>query len=451
MRPQTLSLLQSWQKLTPKSKAKAVKTLADAYPAEWAAAYPRFAWLQKARPAQLPPPGNWSVWFYMAGRGAGKTRAGSEWVTLLAETCPGIRIALVASSAGDARDVMIEGESGIMECTSPTCRPLYEPSKRRLTWPNGSIATTFSGENPEELRGPQFHFAWCDELGKWRYQDEAWSNLRLATRLGSHPQTFISTTPRTTPRLRAILADPNTVLTTGTTYDNRENLAESFYTQIITEYEGTRLGRQELMGELLLDHPGALWTWEMIEPHRITDPTRQLPTMNRIVVGVDPAVTDDPNTSDETGIIVAARGINGHFYVLDDQSLISSPLGWASAVAATYHRHRASLVVAEENNGGKLIEENIRRMDTRMNYRGVRAMVNKQARAEPIVLLYERGIVHHVGNFTDLEQQMTEWDPAEASQHRGRRKSPDRVDALVWALTELSGRRILPYTPGMTR
>lgn len=357
---------------------------------------------------------------------------------------PGIHIALVASTAADARDVMVEGESGILATCSTAYRPLYEPSKRRLTWQNGSTATTFSAESPEDLRGPQHHIAWCDELGKWRYQDETWSNLMFGLRLmspGTRPQVFISTTPRTTDRLKKILALPTTAITRDTSYANRANLDPNWYANLITEYEGTRLGRQEISGELLDDNPGALWQWGVIEPYRIKSP-QDLPTLTRVVVAVDPAVTDEID-SDMIGIVVAAKGIDNHFYVLDDCSMNGSPLAWASAVSAAYNRYRADRVIAEENQGGKLVEENLRRFERHMSYKGVRAKEGKKLRAEPVAHLYERGLVHHVGNIDKLEEQMTEWDPALS------KKSPDRVDALVYALTELSACRSLNYTRGL--
>src|SRR5262245_43942347 len=269
-----------------------------------------------ARPNQLPPPGNWRAWLILAGRGFGKTRAGAEQVIAWASP-PRQRIALVAETAADARDVLIEGDSGILACAPPWCKPVYQPTRRRLTWPNGSVATTYSGDSPDPLPGPQHHYAWVDELCKFQYPQDTWDNLELGLRLGSQPRAVITTTPRPMPLLRALLADPSIVVTRGATYENLINLAPSFKTRILERYEGTRLGRQELYAEVLEDTPGALWTRLLLEQTRV----RQVPPLRRIVIGLDPG--------HEAGIIVAGLGDDGHGYILEDLSISGSPATWA--------------------------------------------------------------------------------------------------------------------------
>lgn len=382
-------------------------------------------WRLVGRPNQQPPTGaRWRTWLLLAGRGFGKTRAGAEWVKQQINGGKK-RVALVARTSADAREVMIEGESGLLTvCRTTNGTPLYEPSKRRVTWPNGAIATTYSADEPDRLRGPQHDAAWCDELASWRYED-TWDNLQLGLRLGSNPQTIVTTTPKPQRLLKTILAAPDTAVTRGATYDNRANLPESFLTSIARQYEGTRLGRQELYAELLEDTVGALWTRDNLDEYRVT---RQ-PAMARIVVAVDPAVTNNPH-SDETGIVVCGLGEDGHGYVLDDRSIRASPDTWARVVVAAYHTYGADRIIAEANNGGDLVEIVIRTVDANVPYRAVRASRGKIARAEPVAALYEQGRVHHVGAFATLEDQLTSYVPDAHG-------SPDRLDALVWGLTEL--------------
>jgi phage terminase large subunit-like protein len=399
-----------------------------------------YDWLFFARDKQLPPEGAWTVWLILSGRGFGKTRTGAQWIRARQETGLYSRFLLIGQTAADVRDVMVEGESGILASSPPWNYPKYEPSKRRLTWPNGATATTFSGDEPDQLRGPQGDSVWADEPAKWKYAQEAWDNLEMGLRLGVNPQVVATTTPRPIPLIRSLMADerseknPNgrTVVTRGHTSENRDNLAEVFVNRVIKRYEGTRLGRQELAGEILDDNPNALWQrQEMIEAHRVT----HAPDLMRVVVGVDPQVADPSQTSDEqsaeTGIVVA--GITAdkipHFYVLDDKSLRASPNEWAREVVTAYKRNKADRVIGETNNGGALIEANIRTVDKNISYSAVHASRGKQIRAEPVAALYEQGRVHHVGSFPDLEDQMVQWQPGE--------KSPDRMDALVWAITEL--------------
>lgn len=393
-----------------------------------------YDWRFWARASQLAPAGEWTTWLILAGRGFGKTRAGVEWVRSLVEgptplTAPtgaARRIAVVAETAADARDVAVEGESGFLATASPWCRPLFEVSKRRLTWPNGAIATLYNATEPDQLRGPQHDAAWSDELAKWRYAQATWDNLQLGLRLGDRPRQVVTTTPRPISTLRQILSEPDTVVTRGTTLDNLAHLAPAFIDRVLRKYAGTRLGRQELDGEILDDVAGALWTRAMIEAARVS----AAPELSRIVVAVDPAVSAGPE-SDETGIIVAGRGVDGHAYVLADRSCRLGPDGWARRAVIAYHDHKADRLVAEVNQGGELVERLLRLIDSTVAYRAVHAARAKSARAEPIAALYEQGRVHHVGAFPQLEDQMA------AFVGQGGEGSPDRVDALVWALTEL--------------
>lgn len=386
----------------------------------------RYDWRAIARPNQLPPDGDWTTWLLLAGRGFGKTRTGAEFVREEVEHERAGRIALVAPTAADARDVMVEGESGILAISPPWNRPKYEPSKRRVTWRNGAIATLYSADEPERLRGPQHDLAWPDELGAWRYA-EAWDMLMFGLRLGQHPRAVVTTTPRPTRLVRELLASPTTVVTRGSTYDNRANLAPAFFDQIIRKYEGTRLGRQELYAEVLDDVPGALWTRSMIDA---ANTQHALPDLVRVVVAIDPAVTSGED-SDETGIIAAGLGADGLAYVLADRTCRMSPDGWARRAVTAFDEYRADRIIAEVNNGGDLVEATIRTVRKGIPYRKVTASRGKRVRAEPIAALYEQGRVRHAPGLQALEDQMLTFLP------EGTEGSPDRVDALVWALTEL--------------
>jgi len=395
-----------------------------------------YRWQFFARDNQLMPPGDWRVWLILAGRGNGKTRSGAEAVREVAESGEVGRIGLVAETAADARDTMVEGESGILAVSPPWFKPVYEPSKRRLTWPNGVKATTFSGDEPDQLRGPQHGFVWADEPAKWKYPDDAWSNLEFGLRTGKNPRVVATTTPRPIKLIRELLADPKTVVTRGSTYENYGNLAPSFIDRILRRYEGTRLGRQELRGEVLDDNPGALWQRATIDALRV----RNAPDLYRIVVSVDPMIAD-VNTAakleDEgaaCGIIVSGvtEGISGHGYVLEDKTIFGSPNQWAAAVVTAYQEYSANLVVAETNQGGAMVEFTVatvaRDMGIRVPYKGVHASRGKYIRAEPVAALYEQSRVHHVGSFPDLEDELCFWEPGQPS--------PNRLDALVWGLTE---------------
>lgn len=384
-----------------------------------------------ARSKQVEPVGDWRFWLVLAGRGFGKTRIGAEWVRK--QVAAGSRrIALVAETAADARDVMVEGESGLLASSPPWDMPRYEPSKRRVTWPNGAIATTYSADKPGQLRGPQHDAAWADELAKWRYPD-AWDQLIFGLRLGANPRAVVTTTPRPTPIIKTLVADPLCRVTRGSTHENKGNLAPQFLRDILRKYEGTRLGRQELDAEILDDAPGALWSRDDIESDRVHSP----PAMKRIVVAIDPSVStgDDESTGagvPETGIVVAGVGTDDQGYVLADGSIERpTPNQWASAAVALYNTHHGDRIVGEVNNGGDLVEAAVRAVDTKVPFRQVRASRGKAIRAEPIASFYEQHRVHHVGTFPQLEDQMCQWEPMVSTW------SPNRVDALVWALTDL--------------
>lgn len=400
-----------------------------------AAAVLAHEWAFWARPAQLAPAGDWTTWLILAGRGFGKTRTSVEWAREQAEAMPGSRGALVGRTAADTRDVLVEGESGILAISPPWFKPTYEPSKRRLTWPNGSVATLYSADKPDLLRGPQHHWAVADELAAWRYA-EAWDQLQFGLRLGKRPRVVVATTPRPTKIIKELVKARTTAVTRGSTYDNAANLAPTFLTQIVSRYEGTRLGRQELMAEILEDVPGALWTRDVLDAGRVHDAP---PALVRMVVGVDPAISADDD-SNETGVIVAGIDERGHVYVLEDGSLRASPAAWAKRVVQLYDRHRADRVVAEVNQGGAMVEHTIAtaarmmaeagaRVGRSVPYRAVRATRGKYVRAEPVSALYEQGKVHHVGMLGELEDQLCTWVPGD--------DSPDRLDALVWAVTDL--------------
>lgn len=398
-------------------------------------------WSFWGRPEQQRPEGDdWNIWMYLAGRGAGKTRTASEWVREEAKyTNTGQRrFALVARTAADVRDVIVEGESGIINVTPPSERPLYEPSKRRLTWPNGNTATCFTADEPDSLRGPQFTHAWGDEVAAWRQTPDgagltAFENLRIGTRLGQNPKIMITTTPKRVPLLYELLREADThpgkvIITKGSTMDNTGNLSQAYMDGILGVYEGTRLAAQELYGEMLSDVEGALWTVELI------DRTRQMSAMNAPlrVIGVDPSVAENPR--DECGIVVVSSTADRDLYkrqswVLEDASILGSPEVWANRVVAMARKWGCP-VVAEVNQGGALVRNAINTIDPSVKVLEVHSKYGKALRAEPITLAYEQDRVHHVGYLADLESQMTAWIPGEG-------KSPDRVDALVHALTAL--------------
>lgn len=397
-------------------------------------------WSVWGRPEQQAPEGDWNIWAYIAGRGAGKTRTAAEWVREEAKytTTGQRRFALVARTAADVRDVIVEGESGIINVTPPSERPLYEPSKRRLTWPNGNTATCFTADEPDSLRGPQFTHAWGDEIAAWRQTPDAagmtaFDNLRVGTRLGANPKIMVTTTPKRVPLLYQLIAEAEktgkVVITKGSTLDNSGNLSQAYIDAIVGVYEGTRLAAQELYGEMLSDVEGALWTQELIDRGR----EMQLPMGTPLrCIGVDPSVAENPR--DECGIVVVASTGERDLYkrnswVLEDASIHGSPEVWANKVVQMARKWGCP-VVAEVNQGGALVRNAINTIDPTVKVLEVHSKYGKALRAEPITLAYEQNRVHHVGYLGDLESQMCAWIPGEG-------KSPDRVDALVHALTAL--------------
>lgn len=389
---------------------------------------------------QLPPTGDWRSWVIMGGRGAGKTRAGSEWVRSMVEGSKPLdkgrcrRVALVGETIEQTREVMIFGDSGILACSPPDRRPDWEASRKRLVWPNGAVATVHSAFDPEGLRGPQFDAAWVDELAKWKKAQETWDMLQFALRLGESPQVCVTTTPRNVGVLKGLLASPSTMTTHAPTEANAANLAASFLEEVRARYRGTRLGRQELDGVLLADAEGALWTTDMLERLR----AQKTPNLDRIVVAVDPSTTSHAG-SDECGIIVAGVECDGppHSWcavVLADLTVKAQrPVAWAQAAIQGMEQFGADRLVAEINQGGQMVQEVIRQVDPLVPYKGVHASRGKVARAEPVAALYEQGRVRHVPGLDTLEDQMTRMT-AHGYEGSG---SPDRVDALVWALHEL--------------
>lgn len=390
----------------------------------------RYDWKgYKARPNQIVPSGDWRYWLIQAGRGWGKTRTGAE--TVRGWVGQGYRrIHLVGATAGDTRDVMVQGQSGLLACFPQHQRPVYEPSKRLITFHTGAVGYLFSADEPERLRGPQCEAFWSDEIAAWRFGQDAWDNLLFGFRLGNDPRGVITTTPKPIQLLRDIIADRHTFVTRASSYENRTNLAPAFFDAIIRKYEGTRLGRQELDAELLEDIPGALWTRDMIDRTRIKLSDVQWGLMLRIVVAIDPAVSAGEN-SDNTGIVVAGLTDTGHVIVIEDLTCKESPLRWAEIAVAAYRRYKADRIIGEVNNGGDLVEGNIRAVSANVSYRAVRASRGKMVRAEPVAALYEQRRVHHIGAFQSLEDEMCSFVPG----IRG--KSPDRMDALVWAVTDL--------------
>lgn len=399
-----------------------------------------YDWLIWAREEQLPPltppgTGAWTTWVFLGGRGAGKTRAGAEWVRGVALGAPPFaarpapRIALIAETLDQARMVMVEGVSGVLSVHPRRERPQFSFARRELRWPNGAMAQIFSADDPESLRGPQFAAAWCDELAKWRYAEAAWDMLQFALRLGEAPRQLVTTTPRPSPLLKRLLADPRTVLTHARTEANAANLAPTFLSAIVGRYQGSRLGRQELDGEIIEDRSDALWSRDAIEGARVDT----APALERIVVAVDPPVSSGAS-SDACGIVGAGLAADGIGYVLADATMERAhPMAWASAVVRLHHRLAADCVVAEVNQGGELVAEMLRQIEPNLPVRTVRAMRGKYLRAEPAAALYEQGRVRHVGVFPELEDQMCDFGPQGLSCGR----SPDRLDALVWAITEL--------------
>lgn len=395
----------------------------------------KYTWSFWARPNQIAPEGDWATWLILAGRGFGKTRSGAEWIREIALTHPGCRIALVAETAADGRDVMVRGESGLLAIHPKEERPEYSPTNRAVTWPNGTVAYLYNATEPDQLRGPQHHFAWCDELAKWRYCQETWDQLQFGLRLGDHPRTLITTTPRPLPIIKKLIGDPRVRTTRGSTLQNSANMPESFIHEIMDKYSGTRLGRQEIDGEILDDIPGALWNREMIDNARVSEAPE---TMERVIVAVDPATSSEEG-ADEHGIVVVGLGRDrdgyARGYVLEDATTRGSPEDWARTAVRMYRKHQADKIVAEKNQGGEMVSSILKTVDRSVPVKLVHASRGKAVRAEPISALYEQGRVHHVGRYDLLEDQMCLFSIDQV--RGGNMGSPDRVDALVWGLTEV--------------
>lgn len=408
---------ESWESLEDKRQHTAATLYSD--------------WQLEARYSQLPPEGDWNIWLILAGRGFGKTHTGARDAALFALQNPQTQVAVVVPTFGDIRRVAFGGPSGILsflpkELLLQGRGQGYNATGQEIRLWNGSKIMGFSATEPDRLRGPQFHHAWCDEIAAWRYP-ETFDQLMFGLRLGEDPKCTITTTPKPTKLVKSLLARRRTCVTRGTTFENKANLAEAAIQQLEERYGGTRLGRQELYAEVLEDVEGALWSYQMIEDERMK--MDEIPEMQRVVVGIDPAVTHSAD-SDETGIVVAGRGVDDRFYVLSDRSVKASPDGWMREAIDAFYLHDADKIIAEVNNGGDLVERLLRTIDTNVAYKKVTATRGKMVRAEPIAALYEQKRVSHVGNFDILETQMCEY--------AGEGKSPDRMDALVWALTELS-------------
>lgn len=386
---------------------------------------------QLARPEQLPPPGDWSVWLIISGRGWGKTRTGAEWLAWMAVSNPGTRWAIVAATFGDARDTCVEGDSGLLGILRRYAQvKKWNRSLGELQLMNGSVVKLFSADEPDRLRGPQFHGAWCDELAAWKYM-ESWDQLQFGLRLGSDPKVLVTTTPRPIQIIQQMVRrdDGSVTVTRGATFDNAANLAPAALAQLKARYEGTRLGRQELYGEVLNDIEGALWGMSMIENARITPAAYEDVSVVRRIIAVDPAITSHEE-SDETGIVIASRDADGHLYVEGDFSMKGRPDEWARRVVHLYDEYECDSIVIEINQGGDMVESTLRTVRNTLPIRKVRASKGKKIRAEPISALYEQGRAHHIGRLDKLEDQMCSWSPDDA-------KSPDRLDALVWAMTDL--------------
>ncbi len=391
-----------------------------------------YDWRLWSREEQRAPQGDWVTWLFKAGRGAGKTRSAAEWIRERVEG-GAKRITLVGATAGDVRDIMVEGDGGLLSVFPPSERPNYEPSKLRLTFHTGARATLRSADRPERLRGLQHDTLWADELGAWRYGAEAWDMLMFGLRLGSDPRAMVSTTPKPRRIIRDLVASETCVVTEGSTYDNLANLAPQFVSQIIARYEGTRLGRQEIWAELLEEVPGALWHRRDLDERRLR---KARGPMARVVVAIDPPGTSDEEGSAEAGLVVAGLGEDGDAYVLDDRSKIASPGEWAREALAAYEHWKADLIVAEVNFGGEMVEHTLMVEDPRVPVKVLHASRGKRARAEPVANLFDPAKKYPprawlIGSFPELEDQMCNFTG------EGTEDSPDRLDAMVWAITEL--------------
>jgi phage terminase large subunit-like protein len=421
---------------------------------DWRGVWARPEQLAPGTPGASDPRADWTTWVINAGRGFGKTRSGAEFVREKVDSGEWRHVALVAKTPRDARKVMLEGESGLLSIWPASMRPVYNPSLAQVTFWNGATAGIYSDEVPDQLRGPQHHGAWVDEFAKFRNPRDTWDQLMLGLRLGRRPQAIVTTTPRPLDVYVELMKEASTIVTRGSTMANLANLAKPFADYVVRRYAGTRLGRQELDAEVLADAEGALWSRDLIDRGRVTRaevPGRATGIVGpdgkeahvydflRLVVAVDPAVTSKPGVSDETGIVVVALARNGHGYVLDDATGLYTPEQWARRAIELYEAWRADLIVGEVNNGGDLVERNLRTWEDEegrkrgknVSYKSVKATRGKEVRAEPVKSLYEQRRLHHVGIIGELEDEMCTWVPGETE------KSPNRVDALVWGATEL--------------
>ena len=391
----------------------------------------RLKWINMARPKQLTPHGEWSIWLILAGRGWGKTLTGAQDMAWFGLSNPESRIAIIAPTFADGRDTCVEGESGLLSILNDETIANYNRSLGEVVLHNGSRFKTFSADSPERLRGPQHHRAWCDELGSWKYT-ETWAQLMFGLRLGQNPKVVITTTPKPIPIIKELAKRKDVLVTSGSTFENEKNLADAAVVALRERYAGTRLGRQELFAEILEDVEGSLWSRDMLQSAMLKF-NEKLPDFKRVVVAVDPAVTANKD-SNETGIVICATDHKGQYYVLNDISGVYTPDTWAKKTVEAYESYKADKVIAEVNNGGDLVQKVVKTVDPNVNYKAVRATRGKFVRAEPIAALYEQKRVKHVNRFSLLEDQLCTYNPEISS------ISPDRLDALVWGLTELSAR-----------
>ena len=400
-----------------------------------------FDWKFWARPDQIAPPPPWRTWLLLGGRGSGKTRSSAEWVRDEVENGRRRSIGIIGPTADTLRRDVVQGPSGLIEISPPWCKPVHEPSQRRVIWPNGAVAHLLSSEEPNRIRGPNLDGFWGDELTSWANAEDCWDNLQFALRIsgpkGDAPAGVVSTTPKRHALLKTVLADPDTVVTRSRTFDNAANLDPRTLAYLQRRYGGTSIGRQELDAELLEDVDGALWNRTMLDSCR----TDFVPDLRRLVVAIDPA-GGAHRKSDETGIVAAGVGYGDRAFVLADASGKYSPDGWARTAVGLYHALHADLIVAESNFGGSMVESTIRTVDPNVPIRLVHASRGKAVRAEPVVSMYEQGRVHHVGLFPTLEDQLCGWDPNVNG------PSPDRLDALVWAITDLMLNKSISYAFG---
>jgi len=382
------------------------------------------SWELRARDKQLEPEEDFTTWLISCGRGWGKTLCGAQTVRSYIESGRAKRVALIGATSADVRDVMIQGVSGLMSIAPPEFRPVYEPSKRRLTYPNGSICTAYADAEPEQLRGAEVDLIWCDEICKWKYPEYTLDMARFCLRGGDSPKIIITTTPKPIKVIKDLLEDETCYLTTGNTFENSK-LPDAFVDHMKKRYSNTRIGEQELYARLLDDNPQAMWKRHDIEDHRVL----KAPDLKRVVVSIDPAGSHNAN-SDETGITVAGIGFNDQGYVLDDLSLKASPKQWGEVAISAFHKYQADKIVVEKNMGGDMCTHVLSSIDPNIPVKTVHASRGKVARSEPIASLYEQGRIHHVGFFAELEDQMCQWEPS-------LKGSPDRMDSLCWAMTEL--------------